>query len=90
MYNIIDLTVKSLLALPAVFLGSKSHSTHNHIRILLSDDSGSLETHFFLPLIESESDLSESESEVLYDWQFTANQFVLAPSLLRLLTRVFF
>jgi hypothetical protein len=27
---------------------------------------------------------SSSESELLYDWRFTANQFVLAPSPLRL------
>jgi hypothetical protein len=29
-------------------------------------------------------------SKLLYDWQFTANQFVLVPSLLRLTTRDFF
>jgi hypothetical protein len=28
--------------------------------------------------------LSESESELLYDWRFTAYQFVLVPSPLRL------
>jgi hypothetical protein len=28
-----------------------------------------------------------AESESLYDWRFTANQFVLAPGLLRLTTR---
>jgi hypothetical protein len=33
---------------------------------------------------------AEPESELLYDWWFTANLFVLAPSLLRLTTRVFF
>jgi hypothetical protein len=33
---------------------------------------------------------SESESESLYDRQFTANQFVLATSPLRLTTRDFF
>jgi hypothetical protein len=32
---------------------------------------------------------SESESELLYDWRFTANQFVLVPSLLRLTTFFF-
>jgi hypothetical protein len=37
---------------------------------------------------ESESD-SESESELLYDWQFTADQFVLAISPLRPTTKVF-
>jgi hypothetical protein len=30
------------------------------------------------------------ESELLYDWRFTANQFVLAPSPLRLKTSIFF
>jgi hypothetical protein len=35
--------------------------------------------------------MSESESELLYDWRFTANQFVLAPSPLSIMTRdVFF
>jgi hypothetical protein len=33
---------------------------------------------------------SESESELLYDWRFTSNQFVLAPSPLRLTTSNFF
>jgi hypothetical protein len=33
---------------------------------------------------------AKSESKLLYDWRFTANQFVLAPNLLRLTTRVFF
>jgi hypothetical protein len=32
----------------------------------------------------------ESESELLYDWRFTVNQFVLASSPLRLTTRDFF
>jgi hypothetical protein len=31
----------------------------------------------------------ESESELLYDWRFTANQFVLATSPLRLTTSIF-
>jgi hypothetical protein len=34
--------------------------------------------------------MSESESQLLYDWWFTANQFVLEPSLLRLMTSNFF
>jgi hypothetical protein len=33
---------------------------------------------------------SESESELLYDWRFTANQFVVAPSPLRLTSRIIF
>jgi hypothetical protein len=34
--------------------------------------------------------IEESESELLYDWRFTVNQFVLATSLLRNTTIVFF
>jgi hypothetical protein len=30
----------------------------------------------------------KSESELLYDWRFTANQFVLAPSPFRLMTSI--
>jgi hypothetical protein len=33
---------------------------------------------------------SNSKSKLLYDWWFTANQFVLASSLLRLTTRGIF
>jgi hypothetical protein len=33
---------------------------------------------------------SESESELLYDWQFIANQFFLAPRPLRLTAKYFF
>jgi hypothetical protein len=46
-----------------------------------------LGTQLKLFLAESES---ESESRLLYDWRFTANQFVLAPSPLRLMARIFF
>jgi hypothetical protein len=38
---------------------------------------------------ESESE-SELVSEILYDWRFTVNQFVLAPSPLRFMTRDIF
>jgi hypothetical protein len=31
-----------------------------------------------------------SQSELLYTWRFTANQFILAPSSLRFTTRIFF
>jgi hypothetical protein len=34
--------------------------------------------------------VSKSKSKLLYDWRFTANQFVLASSPLRLMTRFFF
>jgi hypothetical protein len=33
---------------------------------------------------------TESESQLLYDWRFTANQFFLAPSPLKITTRNFF
>jgi hypothetical protein len=33
---------------------------------------------------------TESESELLYDWRFTANPFILATSPLRLTTNIFF
>jgi hypothetical protein len=33
---------------------------------------------------------TDSESELLYDWRFTANQFVLATNHLRLTTNIFF
>jgi hypothetical protein len=42
-------------------------------------------SHLRIPSAELDPILvPESESELLYDWRFTANQFVLAPSLLRL------
>jgi hypothetical protein len=34
-------------------------------------------------LAPAEDETPESESELLYDWQFTAKQFVFAPSPLR-------
>jgi hypothetical protein len=39
--------------------------------------------------VKANNSESESESELLYDWRFTANQFVLAPSPLRITTRDF-
>jgi hypothetical protein len=33
---------------------------------------------------------SQNESQLLYNWRFTANQFILASSLLRLMTKFFF
>jgi hypothetical protein len=46
----------------------------------------------FLPLLSYSLYLCLhlSESELLYDWRFTANQFVLESSSLRLTTRIFF
>jgi hypothetical protein len=41
-------------------------------------------------VFEPASTRNESESELLYDWRFTAKQFVLAPSPLRLTARIIF
>jgi hypothetical protein len=48
-----------------------------------------ISTPLHCTVLYSESE-SESESELLYDWQFTAYQFVLATSPLRLTTSNFF
>jgi hypothetical protein len=42
----------------------------------------------WLPTVEV-TQKSKSKSKLLYDWRFTANQFILAPSPLRITTRVF-
>jgi hypothetical protein len=34
-------------------------------------------------------DSTSSKSELIYDWRFVAIQFILAPSLLRITTRIF-
>jgi hypothetical protein len=39
--------------------------------------------------LDRESQSQSQELELLYDWRFTANQFVLATSTLRLTTRIF-
>jgi hypothetical protein len=41
-------------------------------------------------LLFTDSLTTDLESELLYDWRFTANQFTLAPSPLRLTTSIFF
>jgi hypothetical protein len=92
-----------LLLSPAstVILRSESHGTHDpallsQIQDLLFITSCNLQvysgwiwphlhTEKWQPLLES-----ESESELLYDWLFTANQFILAPSPLRLTARILF
>jgi hypothetical protein len=58
----------------------------------LTENSDILQQPAFNPLkTESESESeSESELELLYDWRFTANQFVLASSPLRPRTRFIF
>jgi hypothetical protein len=44
----------------------------------------------FLHILEKSKSKSKSKSKLLYDWRFTANQFVLASSPLRLTTRIIF
>jgi hypothetical protein len=61
-----------------VILGSESHGTHDYILV-----SGCLRTHS--PWL-----YSKSKSKLLYDCRFTANQFLLAPSPLKIMARVFF
>jgi hypothetical protein len=65
-----------LLNASTLILGSESHGTHD--LILPSDDSGSLQSNF------------SSDRELLYDWRFTTNQFVLAPNPTRPTTSIFF
>jgi hypothetical protein len=88
-----------LLALASVvILGSESFGTRD--RILLSQ----IPNFFYRRLLRlaglrwrystspphGSLKFQRSESALLYDWRFTANQFVLAPSLLRLTVRIRF
>jgi hypothetical protein len=50
---------------------------------------GGIRSRLHTGILSSPKPESESESELLYDWRFTANQFVLAPSPLRLTARFF-
>jgi hypothetical protein len=54
--------------------------------------SNELDRHLFSASLAEPNctQLSESQSELLYDWRFTANQFVLATSPVRLKTSIFF
>jgi hypothetical protein len=70
-----DLQQWGLLHLPRLHQGRMSAATSN----------GSVSQ-----LLTADSQLLTSESELLCDWWFTADQFVLAPSPLRLTTRDFF
>jgi hypothetical protein len=64
---------------PAVFT-SRSLATASH-----SGDSSRAQFLSSQPLVKNSTDSTESqESESLHDWRFTANQFVLATSPLRL------
>jgi hypothetical protein len=89
-----------LLALASeVFLGSEFLETRDHILLSQTWDfpfsrllrlAGSQWRYWnpppqgWAPVLSE----SESESELLYDWPFTAHQFVLAPSPLRLTARI--
>jgi hypothetical protein len=68
-------TVKLLLAVA---------STVSLSSILLSDDYGSLQTTFTLLTNKSKS---KPKSKLLYDWQFTADQYVLVWGFLELTTQ---
>jgi hypothetical protein len=73
---------KLLLALTStVILVSGPSGTHDHI--FLSHDS---ESHATLSSDSLGLSKAKSKSKLLYDWQSTTNQFILAPSPLRLMT----
>jgi hypothetical protein len=51
--------------------------------------------HLGMPTLQNSTQFSNAyspfpQSEILYDWRFTANQFVLAPSPLRLTAKILF
>jgi hypothetical protein len=70
----------------AFILGSESRGTRDHILSQIRDLSSSSPStsratvEVFDPASTRKWLGSESESELLYDWRFTANQFVLAPA----------
>jgi hypothetical protein len=83
-----------LLALASAdILRSESCGTHNHILLSQIRNSPNLEGQ--VPVCISTRNrvarlYPQSKSKLLYDWRFTANQFVLASSPLRPRTRDFF
>jgi hypothetical protein len=64
----------------AVCLGSESHGAHDHT--LLFAGSGDLQTLIIKDWV--------TESDLLYDWRLTANQFFLVPIPVRLTIRDIF
>jgi hypothetical protein len=62
----------------------------SHFRRLLRPPGAMVGVYDTASTWEGSSVLSVRVSELLYDWWFTANQFVLAPSPLRLNARIFF
>jgi hypothetical protein len=87
-----------LLALSSeVIHGSESRGTREHISLSQILDftfrrllglAGLRRRYSTSPPHGRRDQISESESELLYDWRFTANQFVLALSPLRLTARI--
>jgi hypothetical protein len=69
----VTVTLRPAVYRQSVRLGDKPLETHDQHFFQLN-------TCFHSPL---------SESELLYVWRFTANQFILAPHPLRLTTRIF-
>jgi hypothetical protein len=67
---------------------TKNSCPHRELPWTMSVSRSSL-IHFWISDFTSEFTASESESELLYDWRFTANQFVLATSPLSPTTRNF-
>jgi hypothetical protein len=67
----------------------KPHCNFSTHKIFKSHAKSSFHRLTFKSQLNSQS-ASESESQLLYDWRFTANQFILATSLLRLTTSNFF
>jgi hypothetical protein len=76
-----------------VILGSESHGTRDHILLSQIRDSHYVEDQvpvFISPPNRVVSHTPSQKSKLLYDWRFAANQFVLASSPLKLMTRTFF
>jgi hypothetical protein len=71
-------------------LGSESHGTRDHILLSQIQDFPFCRFLQLAGLTRYSKSKSKSKSKLLYDWRFTANQFILASSPLRLTTRNFF
>jgi hypothetical protein len=86
----LSFTIAAALA-SVLILGSESSGTREHILLSQIRD---LSLPRLLRLAglwwRYSNPTPESESELFYDWRYTANQFVLAPSPLRLTARICF
>jgi hypothetical protein len=81
-----------LLAPASAFILGSMPRNHVYLSILLSPHE-LYRGHRFLQFFYCNVHIrccGKSESELLYDWRFSVNQFVLAPSPLRLTARIFF